>query len=171
MLPTYISKSLPYKVDLCSRTCAGPPFRSLGDAEAYLRRFTKISGYLHHLRFLTSAEVQVYLVAGLPFATRKDVEVQLPIANRGMDTPPTKLQVVNILCDLLRHDSFETFVTTRLFPTRSCSSLFIWFTPFLRFTVSRQFKTQAPIAPLLRVWWNQHPSTRSQVLSTDMGTR
>jgi hypothetical protein len=108
--------------DLCSRTCAGRPFRSLGDAEAYLRRFTQISGYLHELGFLTAVEVQVYFVAGLPFETRKAVEARLPDANRGTDSPPTKRQVMHILRDLLRCDSFETFVTNRLFPTRSSSS-------------------------------------------------
>ncbi|KAJ7292192.1 hypothetical protein C8J57DRAFT_1492681 [Mycena rebaudengoi] len=108
--------------DLCSRTCVGPPFRWLWDAEAYLRRFQPISGYLRHLGFLTSAEVQVYFVAGLPFATRKNVEAQLPVANRGTDSPPTKHQVMNILRDLLRRDSFEAFVAARLSPSRPSSS-------------------------------------------------
>lgn len=108
--------------ELCRGTCVGPPFRWLWDAEAYLRRFTQISGYLHELGFLTATEVQVYLVAGLPFETRKDVEARLPDANRGTDSPPTKRQVMQILRDLLRRDSFETFVTSRLFPTRSSSS-------------------------------------------------
>ncbi|KAJ6531531.1 hypothetical protein DFH09DRAFT_1183382 [Mycena vulgaris] len=108
--------------DLCSRTCVGPPFRWLWDAEVYLRRFTPIAGYLRQLGFLTSSEVQVYFMAGLPFATRKEVEAQLPVANRGTDSPPTKRQVMDILRDLLRRDSFETFVTTRFFPTRSSLS-------------------------------------------------
>jgi hypothetical protein len=90
--------------------------------EAYLRRFTSISGYLRQLGFLTATEVQVYFVAGLPFATRKDVEAQVPVENRGTDSPPTKRQVMNILRDLLRRDSFEMFVATRLSPSRSSSS-------------------------------------------------
>ncbi|KAF7372295.1 hypothetical protein MVEN_00089500 [Mycena venus] len=108
--------------EFCRGSCSGPPFRSLSDAEAYLRRYTQISGSLHELGFLAAAEVQVYFVAGLPFETRKDVEARLPDANRGTDSPPTKHQFVHILRDLLRRDSFETFVANRLFPTRSSSS-------------------------------------------------
>jgi hypothetical protein len=76
--------------EFCRGSCSGPPFRSLSDAEVYLRRYTQISGYLHELGFLAAAEVQVYFVAGLPFETRKDVEARLPDANRGTDLPPTK---------------------------------------------------------------------------------
>ncbi|KAJ7131598.1 hypothetical protein C8R43DRAFT_1207644 [Mycena crocata] len=108
---------------LCRETCRGLPFRSLSDAETYLCHFTQISGYLHELGLLAADEVQVYLVAGLPFATRKDVEARLPDSNRGTDSPPTKRQVMDILRDLLRRDSFETFVATRLLPTPSHLSI------------------------------------------------
>ncbi|KAF8164455.1 hypothetical protein K438DRAFT_1775435 [Mycena galopus ATCC 62051] len=108
--------------EFCSGTCRGSPFRSLSDAEAYLRRYTQISGYLRELGFLTAAEVQVYLVAGLPFETQKDVEGWLPDVNRGTDSPPTKRQVVHILRDLLRRDSYEASVAARLSPSRSSSS-------------------------------------------------
>ncbi|KAJ7851872.1 hypothetical protein B0H13DRAFT_2359836 [Mycena leptocephala] len=91
--------------------------------ETYLRRFTQISGYLRELGFLTRLEVQVYFVAGLPFETRKAVEARLPDANRGTDSPPTKCQVMHILHDLLRRDSFETFVASRLFPHNQSSLL------------------------------------------------
>ncbi|KAJ7683267.1 hypothetical protein B0H14DRAFT_3060036 [Mycena olivaceomarginata] len=106
----------------CRGSCSGPPFRSLSDAEAYLRCYTQISGYLHEFGFISALELQVYLVAGLPVATRKEVEARLPDANRGTDSPPTKRQVVHILRDLLRRDSFDTFVANRLLPTRSPSS-------------------------------------------------
>jgi hypothetical protein len=94
----------------------------LWEVETYLHRFTQISGYLRELGFLTAVEVQVYFVAGLPFETRKNVEARLPDVNRGTDSPPTKRQVMHILRNLLRCDSFETFVTSRLFPTQSSSS-------------------------------------------------
>ncbi|KAJ7873815.1 hypothetical protein B0H14DRAFT_2718940 [Mycena olivaceomarginata] len=96
--------------EFCRGSCSGPPFRSLSDTEAYLRCYTQISGYLHEFGFISALELQVYLVAGLPVATRKEVEARLPDANRGTDSPPTKRQVVHILRDLLRRDSFETFV-------------------------------------------------------------
>ncbi|KAJ7663342.1 hypothetical protein DFH06DRAFT_1190026 [Mycena polygramma] len=109
--------------EFCGLSCRCLPFRSISDAELYLRRFTQISGYLRELGFLTAAEVQIYLVAGLPFATRKAVEARLPEANRGTDSPPTKRQVMEVLRAILRRDSFETFVTTRLLPKHSSSSL------------------------------------------------
>ncbi|KAJ7124796.1 hypothetical protein C8R43DRAFT_1135475 [Mycena crocata] len=157
--------------DLCRETCRGSPFRSLSDAEAYLRRFTQISGYLHELGLLAADEVQVYLVAGLPFATRKDVEARLPDANRGTDSPPTKRQVMNILRDTLRRDSFESFVATRLLPTPSHSSIPSSAAPVSSVPqagVTSKPKTRSN--PLLRMRKNTHPSTRSQVLSSDMGT-
>ncbi|KAJ7301907.1 hypothetical protein DFH08DRAFT_1090033 [Mycena albidolilacea] len=107
--------------EFCRDICTGSPFRSLSDAQVYARRFIEISGYLREFGFITDGEVRVYFVVGLPVATRKDVEARLPDANRGTDSPPTIRQVMNILRDLLRRDSFEMFVATRLLSTRSTS--------------------------------------------------
>jgi hypothetical protein len=110
----------------CRDICMGSPFCSLSDAQAYARCFIEISGYLREFGFITEGGVQVYFVVGLPVATRKDVEACLPDANRGTDSPPTIQQVMNILCDLLRQDSFEMFVATHLLPMRSTPSIFIF---------------------------------------------
>ncbi|KAJ7718207.1 hypothetical protein DFH07DRAFT_688543, partial [Mycena maculata] len=102
---------LAYTVDnlreLCSGICQGPSFQSFQDAQAYLRRFTEISGYLREYGFLTTEEVQIYFVAGLPLSTRKAVEMRLPESNRGTTSPPTIRRVMSIIRDLLRTDSFE----------------------------------------------------------------
>ncbi|KAJ7216447.1 hypothetical protein GGX14DRAFT_562012 [Mycena pura] len=98
--------------NFCQRVCTSAPFSPFHDAQAYLRRFTEISGSLCERGLLAVAQVQVYFVVGLPLTTRWDVEVRLPEANRGTTTPPSIPHVMTILRDVLQCDSFENFVSS-----------------------------------------------------------
>ncbi|KAJ7882713.1 hypothetical protein B0H13DRAFT_1890734 [Mycena leptocephala] len=108
--------------DLCARTCGSPTFTSFADVQLYLRSFTEISGSLRERGLLTAELAQVYFVSGLPLALRCDLEVRLPEANRGTSCPPTIAQVLAVLRDILRPDSFNNFVSNHLLRSSSSSS-------------------------------------------------
>jgi hypothetical protein len=111
----YASEDKParYSVDdlrqFCNETSAKPPFESKTEVELYFRRFREISGTILEDKRLSSDQVDLYFVAGLPMKTLKIVESKLPEANRVTSAPPKIRAVRKILDEMFVENSLQSF--------------------------------------------------------------